>query len=449
MSWKPETIALHGGQIPDPATRSRAVPIYQTTSYVFADTDDAASLFALKPEVWAPRLNLEQQGLRPTDFKPEATGNIYTRIMNPTTDVLEKRMMQLEGGVGAMATSSGSAAISYAIMNICRSGDNLVSSASLYGGTYNLFHHTLPQFGIKTTFVDQSDEGNFARAITDRTKCLFVETIGNPKLDTPDFAKIADIAHRAGIPLIVDNTVPTPYLCRPFEHGADIIVHSLTKFCGGHGNSIGGVIIDSGNFDWAASGRFPMFTEPDPSYGGVVWRQAVGRGAYIIRSRTILLRDTGACLAPFNSFLILQGLETLHLRMERHCRNAMAVAEFLRSHPGVDWVSYPGLDDHPTHRLATRYLTSGYGALVGFGIKGGLEAGKKFINHLKLFSHLANIGDAKSLAIHPASTTHSQLSPEEQETAGVSADFVRLSVGLEHIDDIRGDLAQALAVAAA
>ncbi len=444
MPWKPETLALHAGQVPDPVTRSRAVPIYQTTSYVFQDTEDAASLFALKPEVWAPRLNLDQEGLRPQDFPPEATGNIYTRIMNPTTDVLEKRMMHLEGGVGALATSSGSAAVTYAILNICRAGDHVVSSSSLYGGTYNLFLHTLSQYGIRTTFVDGSDPENFARSITDRTKCVFVETIGNPRLDTPDLEAVARVAHEAGVPLIVDNTVPTPYLCRVFDYGADISVHSLTKFCGGHGTSIGGVIVDSGRFDWKASGRFPMFTEPDPSYHGVVWSDAVGPAAYVIRARTILLRDTGACLSPFNSFLFLQGLETLHLRMERHCQNAMQVARFLRDHPRVAWVLYPGLPDHPTHRLAQKYLRGGFGALVGFGIRGGLEAGKRFIDNLKLFSHLANIGDAKSLAIHPASTTHSQLTPEEQEAAGVTPDFVRLSVGIEHIDDILEDLDQAL-----
>lgn len=443
-TWKPETIALHGGHTPDIATRSRAVPIYQTTSYVFADTDDAASLFALKPEVWAPRLNLDTDGLRPGDFPAEATGNIYTRIMNPTTDVLEQRMMMLEGGVGALATSSGSAAISYAIMNICEAGHHVVAASSLYGGTYNLLHHTLPRYGIATTFVDAQQPEAFAAAITDQTRCLLVETIGNPRLDTPDIKAIAEIAHAAGLPLIVDNTVPTPALCRPIEHGADIVVHSLTKFCGGHGNSIGGVIVDSGNFDWAAAGKYPMLSEPDPSYGGVVWTQAVGKGAYVIRARTILLRDTGACLAPMNSFLIIQGLETLTLRMERHCANARAVADFLQEHPAVEWVLYPGMADHPTHDLARRYLNDGFGALVGFGIKGGLAAGRKFINKLKLISHLANIGDAKSLAIHPASTTHSQLTPEEQQTAGVSPDFVRLSVGLEHIDDIRADLEQAL-----
>ncbi|MDF1615441.1 O-acetylhomoserine aminocarboxypropyltransferase/cysteine synthase family protein [Desulfurivibrio dismutans] len=442
--WKAETIALHGGHTPDIATRSRAVPIYQTTSYVFADTDDAASLFALKPEVWAPRLNLDRDGLRPEDFPSEATGNIYTRIMNPTTDVLERRMMLLEGGVGALATSSGSAAITYAIMNICEAGHNVVAASSLYGGTYNLLQHTLPRYGIRTTFVAADQPESFAAAIDENTRCLLLETIGNPRLDTPDIAKIAEIAHAAGIPLIVDNTVPTPALCRPIAHGADIVVHSLTKFCGGHGNSIGGAIVDSGKFDWAASGKFPMLTDPDQSYGGVVWTDAVGAAAYVIRARTILLRDTGACLSPMNSFLILQGIETLTLRMERHCANALAVAKFLEQHPAVEWVLYPGLESHPTHAMANRYLKGGYGALVGFGIKGGLEAGRKFINNLKLFSHLANIGDAKSLAIHPASTTHSQLTPDEQRAAGVSPDFVRLSVGLEHIEDICADLTQAL-----
>jgi len=442
--WKAETIALHGGHTPDVATRSRAVPIYQTTSYVFADTDDAASLFALKPEVWAPRLNLDTPGLRPEDFPAQATGNIYTRIMNPTTDVLERRMMMLEGGIGALATSSGSSAITYAIMNICEAGHHLVAASSLYGGTYNLLQHTLPRYGITTTFVAADRPEAFAAAITDKTRGILVETIGNPRLDTPDLAAIAQVAHRAGIPLIVDNTVPTPALCRPFEFGADIVVHSLTKFCGGHGNSIGGVIVDSGNFDWQAAGKFPMLTEPDASYGGVVWSQAVGKAAYVIRARTILLRDTGACLAPMNSFLLLQGIETLTLRMERHCANAMAVAEFLQDHPAVEWVLYPGLASHPTHAMAKKTLRGGYGALVGFGIKGGLESGRGFINRLKLFSHLANIGDARSLAIHPASTTHSQLTPAEQQAAGVSPDFVRLSVGLEHIDDLREDLAQAL-----
>jgi O-acetylhomoserine (thiol)-lyase len=441
---KPETIVLHGGQVPDPATRSRAVPIYQTTSFVFADTDDAAGLFSLKPEVWAPRLNLDTEGLRPEDFAPEATGNIYTRIMNPTTDVLERRMAGLEGGIGALAVSSGSAAITYAVLNICGQGDHVVSSSSLYGGTYNLFHHTLPRYGITTTFVRDGQPDSYAAAITEASKCVFVETVGNPGLDIPDLEKIVGVAHAAGIPLIVDNTVPTPFLCRPFDFGADVVVHSLTKFCGGHGNSIGGVIVDSGRFDWKASAKFPMLTQPDPSYGGVVWAEAVGKAAYVIRARTILLRDTGACLSPFNSFLLLQGIETLPLRMERHSENALAVAEYLRKHDRVAWVRYPGLEDHPTHGLAKKYLRHGYGALVGFGIKGGLEAGKRFINSLELFSHLANIGDAKSLAIHPASTTHSQLTPEEQLSAGVSQDFIRLSIGIEHIDDIIDDLGTAL-----
>jgi len=445
MAWKPETLALHAGQVPDPATRSRAVPIYQTTSYVFSDTEDAASLFSLKPEVWAPRLNLDKDGLRPSDFAPDATGNIYTRIMNPTSDVLEKRMMLLEGGVGAMSTSSGSAAVTYSVLNICAAGDNIVSSSSLYGGTYNLFQHTLPRYGIDTTFVDNSDPQNYANAINEKTKCIFLETIGNPRLDTPDLEAVSKIAHDAGIPVIIDNTVATPYLCRPFDHGVDIVVHSLTKFCGGHGTSIGGVIVDSGKFDWKASGKFPMFTEPDPSYHGVVWADAVGAAAYVIRTRTILLRDTRACVSPFNSFLFLQGLETLHLRMERHCENAMAVAKYLEKHPKVSWVTYPGLESHPTHSLAKKYLKRGFGALVGFGISGGAEAGRKFIENLELFSHLANIGDAKSLAIHPASTTHSQLTAEEQKASGVTPDFVRLSVGLEHIDDIIDDLEKGFA----
>ncbi len=444
LKWKPETIALHGGHVPDPASRSRAVPIYQTTSYVFADTEDAASLFGLKPEVWAPRLYLETEGLRPEDFAPEATGNIYTRIMNPTTDVLERRMALLEGGLGALAVSSGSSAITYAVMNICKSGDHLISSSSLYGGTYNLFRHTLPWYGIRTDFVDGSQTEAFAAAINTQTRCIFLETIGNPGLDIPELTKVADIAHRAGIPLIVDNTAATPALCRPFKYGADIVVHSLTKFCGGHGNSMGGVIVDSGNFDWKAAGRFPMFTEPDPSYENIIWADAVGRAAYIIRARTVLLRDTGACLSPFNSFLILQGLETLTLRMERHCQNAQDTAKFLEDHPRVTWVLYPGLQSHPAHDQAGRYLQGGYGALVGFGIKGGLESGRKFIDKLKLFSHLANIGDSRSLAIHPASTTHAQLTPEEQQSAGVRPDFIRLSIGLEHIDDILADLDQAL-----
>ncbi|MFP4671793.1 MAG: O-acetylhomoserine aminocarboxypropyltransferase/cysteine synthase family protein [Desulfohalobiaceae bacterium] len=444
MSWKPETLALHAGQTPDPATRSRAVPIYQTSSFVFQDAEDAAGLFGLKPEVWAPRLNLQQEGLRPEDFGSRDTGNIYSRIMNPTTDVLEKRLMHLEGGLGTLATSSGSAAITYAVLNICHSGDHIVSSSSLYGGTYNLFRHTLPQYGISTSFVNCARPQEFADSIQDNTRCLFVESIGNPGLDIPDLQALAEIASQAGLPLIVDNTVPTPYLCQPFAFGAHIVVHSLTKFCGGHGNSIGGAIVDSGTFPWEEAGKFPMLTQPDPSYHNLTWTRAVGKSAYIIRARTVLMRDTGACPSPFNSFLVLQGLETLHLRMQRHCENAMAVARFLQDRPEVSWVLYPGLPEHPSHSLASKYLGQGYGALVCFGLCGDLQAGKDFINSLQLFSHLANIGDAKSLAIHPASTTHAQLSPEEQQKSGVSPEMIRLSVGLEHIQDILQDLEQAL-----
>lgn len=444
MHWERETIALHAGQEPDIATRSRAVPIYQTTSYLFENAEDAASLFGLKPEVWAPRLNLRQDDLQPSNFPMHKTGNIYTRIMNPTSDVLEKRLAALEGGIGALVTSSGSSATSFAIMNICRTGDHVVAASSLYGGTYNLLLHTLPQYGIKTSFVNGSNPEEFAQAITEHTKCLFVETIGNPSLDVPDFERISQIAHKAKIPLIVDNTVASPHLCRPFEYGADIVVHSLTKFCGGHGTTIGGGIVDSGNFDWESSGKFPMFSVPDPSYNNIVWNKAVGPGAYIIRIRTNLMRDIGACLSPLNSFLLLQGIETLPLRMERHCSNAMAVANFLKNHHEVSWVRYPGLKSHPSHLQAKRYLQNGFGAIVGFGIKGGLDAGKDFINRLKLFSHLANIGDAKSLAIHPASTTHVQLTSEEQTAAGVGSDFVRLSIGIEHINDLLRDLDQAL-----
>ncbi len=444
MGWKKDTQALHAGQIPDPTTRSRAVPIYQTTSYVFKDSEDAAGLFNLKPEVWAPRVNLQKEGLRPEDFSLEDTGNIYTRITNPTTDVLEKRMMHLEEGVGALVTSSGMSAITYALMNICRAGDQIVSSSSLYGGTYNLLLHILPQYGINTTFVDCSQPENFAVNITEQTKLLFLETIGNPRLDIPDLEAISRIAHEAKIPLIVDNTVPSPYLCQPFQYGADIVLHSLTKFCGGHGTSIGGVIVDSGSFDWSSSNKYPMFSEPDPSSHNIVWSQEVGTSAYIVRIRNTLLRDMGACISPFNSFLLLQGLETLHLRMQRHCENALAVAYYLQDHPKVNWALYPGLSNHPSHSLANKYLQHGYGALVGFGIKGGSEAGQKFIERLKLFSYLANIGDAKSLAIHPASTTHAQLTKQDQIKSGVTPDFIRLSIGIEHIEDILHDLDQAL-----
>ena len=444
MSWRQDTLALHGGHRPDPASRSRAVPIYQTTSYVFQSPRDAAELFSLAPRVWAPRLTpLQGDPAAPTPPEGPA-GNIYTRIMNPTTDVLEKRMSLLEGGIGGLATSAGSAAIFYAVLNLCRSGDHLVSSSSLYGGTYNLFLHTLPQFGIRTSFVPADRPEAFAEAIAPDTKALFVETVGNPRLDVPDLEALAERAHAAGIPLIVDNTVPSPFLCQPFVHGADIVVHSLTKYCGGHGNSLGGIILDRGAFPWSGSERFPMLNEPDPSYRDLVWTEAVGNAAYILRARSVLLRDTGACIAPMNSWLILQGLETLHLRMERHAANALAVARFLEGHPRVAWVLYPGLASHPSHGQAEKYLPRGCGGLVGFGIKGGAAAGSAFIEALGLFSHVANIGDAKSLAIHPASTTHAQLSPEDQRKSGVTPDFIRLSVGIEHPEDILADLDQAL-----
>ncbi|OUN00784.1 MAG: O-acetylhomoserine aminocarboxypropyltransferase [Paenibacillaceae bacterium ZCTH02-B3] len=420
-NYRPETLAVHGGQELDPATLSRAVPIYQTTSYGFRDTEHAANLFALK------------------EF-----GNIYTRIMNPTTDVFEKRMAALEGGVGALATSSGQAAISYAVWNIAGAGDEIVSATSLYGGTYNLFAHTFPKLGIKVHFVDPADPENFRRAITPKTKALYLETIGNPKGDVPDIERIAAIAHENGIPLIVDNTFPTPYLLRPIDYGADIVVHSATKFIGGHGTSIGGVIIDSGKFDWAASGKFPGLTEPDASYHGLRYVQTFGNLAYIIKARVQLLRDIGASLSPFNAFLFLQGLETLHLRMERHSENALKVARFLEGHPAVEWVNYPGLPSHPSYELAKKYLPKGQGAILSFEVKGGVEAGKKLINAVRLFSHLANVGDSKSLIIHPASTTHQQLSPQEQLLTGVTPGLVRLSVGTEAIEDILYDLDEAL-----
>lgn len=416
-----DTLAVHGGQAIDPTTMSRAVPIYQTTSYGFRDTDHAANLFSLQ------------------EF-----GNIYTRIMNPTTDVFEKRVAELEGAAGALAVASGQAAITYSILNIAGSGDEIVSAASLYGGTYNLFSTTLPKLGITVKFVDPSDPENFRAAITDRTKAVFAETIGNPKGDIIDLAAVAAIAHDNGVPLIVDNTFPSPYLCRPIEHGADIVVHSATKFIGGHGTSIGGVIVDGGKFDWKASGRFPGLTEPDPSYHGVVYTDAVGPIAYVIKARVQLLRDMGAALSPFNSFLLLQGLETLHLRMERHSANALAVAQFLESHEAVEWVNYPGLESHPSYELAQKYMPEGQGAIMTFGIKGGVEAGKKIINSVQLFSHLANVGDSKSLIIHPASTTHQQLSEQEQANAGVAPGMIRLSVGTEGVKDIIADLKQAI-----
>ncbi|OXS62537.1 bifunctional o-acetylhomoserine/o-acetylserine sulfhydrylase [Cohnella sp. CIP 111063] len=421
-SYSLETLAVHAGQQIDPSTMSRAVPIYQTTSYGFRDTDHAANLFALK------------------EF-----GNIYTRIMNPTSDVFEQRVAALEGGAAALAVSSGQAAITYSILNIAGAGDEIVSSASLYGGTYNLFAITLPKLGINVKFVDPSNPENFRAAITPKTKAVFAETIGNPRGDILDIAAVSSIAHDNGIPLIIDSTFTTPFLLRPLDHGADIVIHSATKFIGGHGTSIGGIVVDGGKFDWKASGKFPGLTEPDPSYHGVVYADAVGPIAYIIKMRVQLLRDMGAALAPFNSFMFLQGLETLHLRMERHSSNALAVAKFLEAHSAVEWVSYAGLESHPSHELAKRYLPNGQGAILTFGIKGGVEAGKKVINAVKLFSHLANVGDSKSLIIHPASTTHQQLSEEEQIAAGVQPGMIRLSVGTEGIKDIINDLEQALA----
>jgi O-acetylhomoserine (thiol)-lyase len=422
-----ETIALHGGQEPDPTTNARAVPIYQTTSYVFDDTQHAADLFALA-----------------------VPGNIYTRIMNPTTDVLEQRVAQLEGGIGAVAVASGQAAVTYAVLNICGAGDNIISVSQLYGGTYNLFAHTLPQYGIEVRWADADDPGAVERLADENTRLVFGETIGNPRLNVLDVKAWSEAAHAQGLPLVVDNTVPTPVQCRVLDEGADIAVHSLTKFLGGHGNSIGGIVVDSGKFDWVAnSDRFQGLTKPDPSYHGVVWSDALGPAAYIGRVRTVLLCNTGAALSPFNAFLILQGIETLTLRIERHAQNALAVAKHLENHDSVEWVSYPGLESSPYKEVADRTLQNGYGALVTFGVKGGLEAGKKFIEGLDLFSHLANIGDAKSLAIHNASTTHSQLNEEELAAAGVTPDTVRLSVGLEHIDDLISDLDQALAKAGA
>jgi O-acetylhomoserine (thiol)-lyase len=416
-----ETLAVHAGQEMDPTTLSRAVPIYQTTSYGFRDAEHAANLFALK------------------EF-----GNIYTRIMNPTSDVFEKRIAALEGGAAALAVSSGQAAITYSILNIAGAGDEIVSASSLYGGTYNLFAITLPKIGITVKFVDPSNPDNFRQAITDKTKALYCESIGNPRGDVVDIEAVANIAHENGIPLIVDNTLTSPYLVRPIEHGADIVVHSATKFIGGHGTSIGGVIVDGGKFDWKASGKFPGMTEPDPSYHGVVYTDAVGPIAYIIKARVQLLRDMGASIAPFNSFMLLQGLETLHLRMERHSSNALEVAQYLEKHESVEWVNYPGLASHPSYDLAQKYLPKGQGAILTFGIKGGVEAGKKLINSVKLFSHLANVGDSKSLIIHPASTTHSQLEGEKLASTGVTPGMIRLSVGTESIDDIIFDLEQAI-----
>ncbi|NMC32100.1 MAG: O-acetylhomoserine aminocarboxypropyltransferase/cysteine synthase [Veillonellaceae bacterium] len=416
-----ETQALHAGQKPDSATNARAVPIYQTSSYVFNDTDHAARLFGL-----------------------EEPGNIYTRIMNPTTDVFEQRVAALEGGVGALATASGQAAISLALLTLAHSGDEIVSSSSLYGGTYTLFHYTFAQLGITVRFVDATDPANFRRAITPKTRAIYAETVGNPKLDTLDIAAVAAIAHDNGLPLVIDNTMPSPYLVQPLAHGADIVIHSATKFIGGHGTSIAGVIVDGGKFPWN-NGKFPQLSEPDPSYHGVNFWAALGNQAYITKVRVQGLRDLGPCISPFNSFLMLQGLETLHLRMERHSQNALAVAEFLERHPKVAWVNYPGLPSHPSHATAEKYHTRGlYGGMISFGIRGGVQEGKIFINALQLLSLLANIGDAKSLVIHPASTTHQQLSPAEQMASGVTPDLIRLSVGIENVADIMADMDQAL-----
>ena len=418
-----ETAAIHAGQEPDPTTNSRAVPIYQTTSYVFDDTQHAQDLFALA-----------------------VPGNIYTRIMNPTSDVLEQRIAALEGGIAALALASGQSAVLYSVLNVSRAGDNIVSVSTLYGGTYNLFAHTLPQYGIEVRFVDPDKPEEIAEHVDEHTRLVFAETIGNPRLNVVDLAAWADAAHAHGLPLVVDNTTPTPIFSRPFEYGADVVVHSATKFIGGHGTSIGGLLVDSGNFDWVANaGRYPGLTQPDPSYHGVVWADALGPAAYIGRARTVLLRNMGSALSPFNAFLFLQGIETLPLRMERHGQNAIAVAEHLLEHPQVKWVNHPSLPDSSHHEIAKRILPGGFGSLVTFGIDGGREAGRAFIESLGLFSHLANIGDAKSLAIHPATTTHSQLNERELELAGVTQDTVRLSVGIEHIDDIIGDIDQALA----
>jgi len=420
MSWKFETIALHGGQNVDKDTLSRAPPIYQTTSYLFKDTDHAASLFALK------------------EF-----GNIYTRIMNPTTSVFEERIAALEGGVGALATASGQAAESISILNITKSGDEIVSSSEIYGGTYNLFKHSFKKIGINVHFVDPADPSNFAEKINEKTRLLYLETLGNPKLNVMDIKAIANIAHENDIPLFIDNTVPTPYLCNPIEHGADIVLHSATKFIGGHGTSIGGIIVDSGKFPWD-NGKFPGLTEPDESYHGLKFFETFGNIAFIVKVRVQMLRDYGPALSPFNSFLFLQGIETLPLRMKRHCENALIIAKYLKNHEKVTWVNYPGLESHPKHENAKKYLKNGFCSLLGFGIKGGKEAGKKFIESVKLFSHLANIGDAKSLCIHPATTTHQQLNRSQQESSGVTEDFIRLSIGLENITDLIADLDQAL-----
>lgn len=419
---KIETIAVHGGYTPEPTTKAVAVPIYQTTSYAFDNTQHAADLFDLKVE-----------------------GNIYTRIMNPTTAVLEQRVSEMEGGIGALAVASGMSAISYAIQTIAESGDNIISTSSLYGGTYNLFAHTFPQMGIETRFIDAADYDQISSLIDDKTKAVFCESIGNPAGNVTDLEKISELAHAKGVPVIVDNTVPTPYLCRPFEHGCDIVIHSLTKYMGGHGSNIGGIIVDSGKFPWADYvDRFKRLNEPDPSYHGVVYTEALGEAAYIGRARVVPLRNMGAAISPMNSFMILQGIETLPLRMDRHCENAIAVADYLSTHDKVEWVRYAGQQDHADYEKLKKYCNGKAASILSFGIKSGADGGTKFIDALELFTRLVNIGDAKSLACHPATTTHRQLSPEELIKTGVSDDLVRLSVGIEHIDDLLADIEQAL-----
>jgi O-acetylhomoserine (thiol)-lyase len=421
---KLETLCLHAGQEAEPTTKSRAVPVYRTSSYVFDNTQHAADLFSLKE-----------------------MGNIYTRLMNPTQDVLEKRVAAMEGGAAALALASGTSAIFYSIINICQAGDEIVSSTNLYGGTYTMFNNILPQLGVKVRFVDSHDPGNFAKAVTPKTKLLFCETIGNPTLDVVDLEAVAHIAHADGVPLVVDSTFTTPYLLKPLEHGADIVVHSLTKWLGGHGTGIGGIVVDSGKFDWT-TGKFPLLSEPDESYHGI--RYAFDLGdlcpvAYILRMRLVPLRNLGACISPDNAWIFLQGIETLPLRMERHSENALAVARHLKEHPLVEWIRYPGLEDDIAYKVASGYMNKGFGAMVVFGIRGGREAGARFIDNLELFSHLANVGDAKSLAIHPATTTHSQLDEAQQLEGGITPELVRLSIGLEHIDDILEDVDRALA----
>ena len=421
---KLETVAIHGGYTPDPTTKAVAVPIYQTTSYAFDDTQHGADLFDLK-----------------------VPGNIYTRMMNPTNDVLEKRVAEMEGGIAGLALASGMSAITYAVMTIAAAGDNIVTSSTLYGGTYNLFAHTFPQYGIDMRFADYQDVDSFAKLIDDKTKAIFCESIGNPLGNVVDIESLAELAHAHGLPLIVDNTVPTPYLCRPFEFGADIVVHALTKYMGGHGNSIGGIIVDSGKFPWDAHAeKFHRLTEPDVSYHGVSYTKEFGSAAYIARARVVPLRNMGAAMSPFNAFLLLQGIETLPVRMDRHCDNALAVAQYLKQQPQVSWVQYAGLEDNPSKPLIDKYMGGRASSILSFGIKGGRKAGAKFIDALQLFIRLVNIGDARSLACHPATTTHRQLAPEELKLAGVSEDMVRLSIGLEHIDDILADIEHALSL---